>query len=248
MTKAELVFIPSPGISHLVSMVEVAKLLVDCDERLSVTFLVMSLRFDSKVDCYVDSVSAACKRIQFIDLPKHVPDPNQPSKFLFSLIEAQRPHVKEEVSKLVSHSELSQDSPRLAGIVLDMFCTSMIDVANESGVPSYVFFTSGAAFLGLEFYIQALLRDEFDSTELKDSAAELVMPCLTNPLPAKVLLFYLLDKEWPVFLRDTRRFRDNKGIIVNTFEELESHAVDPFSNSPDNLHLRQRITLKGYWE
>ena len=88
MKKAELVFIPTPGISHLLSTVEVAKLLVDRDERLSVTFLIMKIRSDPKIDRFINSVSTACNRIRFIDLPKDEPDPNQPRKFLFSLIEA----------------------------------------------------------------------------------------------------------------------------------------------------------------
>ncbi|CAK7345184.1 unnamed protein product [Dovyalis caffra] len=232
MTKAELIFIPSPVIGHLVSTVEVAKLLVERDERLSITFLIMRLRSDSKIDSYIDSVSAACKRMRFIDLPKDEPDPNQANKHFLQLIEAQKPHVKEEVSKLVSHSELSHDSPTLGGIVLDMFCTSMIDVANEFGVPSYLFYTSGAAFLGLEFYIQALHDEQkVDPTEFKDSDAELVMPYLRNPLPAKVLPSVILIKEWLLALLDhARRFRETKGIIVNTFEELESHALSSFSN------------------
>ncbi|XP_011001028.1 PREDICTED: anthocyanidin 3-O-glucosyltransferase 2-like [Populus euphratica] len=232
MKKAELVFIPTPVISHLASTVEVAKLLVDRDERFSITFLIMKLRFDPKIDRFINSVSTACNRIRFIDLPKDEPDPNQPRKFLFSLIEAQIPHVKEEVFKLVSQSESSPDSPPLAGFVLDMFCTSMIDVANEFGVPSYIFLTSGAAFLGLQFYFQALHDEQrVDPIEFKDSEAEWVMPCLANPLPAKVLPSFLLCKEGLArFLVQARRLRESKGIIVNTFEELESHAINSFSN------------------
>jgi len=101
-------------------------------------------------------VSTTCNCIRFIDLPKDEPDRNQRRKFLFSLIEAQIPHVREEVFKLMSQSESSPDSPTLSGFVLDMFCTPMIDVANEFGVPSHIFLTSGAVFLGLQFYVQAL--------------------------------------------------------------------------------------------
>ncbi|KAG6744565.1 hypothetical protein POTOM_051201 [Populus tomentosa] len=236
MKKAELVFIPITGISHLLSSVEVAKLLVDRDERLSITFLIMKLRFDPKIDRFINSVSTACNRIRFIDLPKDKPGPNQPRKSIFSLIETQIPHVKDEVSKLVSQSESSPDSPTLSGFVLDMFCTPMIDVANEFGVPSYIFLTSGAAFLSLQFYIQALHDEQkVDPAEFKGSEAELVMPCLANPVPAKVLPSVLLDKEWlPHMLSQARRFRESKGIIINTFEELESHAIDSFSkgNTP----------------
>ncbi|KAG6743572.1 hypothetical protein POTOM_052271 [Populus tomentosa] len=231
MKKAELVFIPTPVISHLLSTVEVAKLLLDRDERLSITFLIMKIRSDPKIDRFINSVSTACNRIRFIDLPKDEPDPNQPRKFLYSLIETQIPHVKDEVSKLVSQSESSPDSPTLSGFVLDMFCTPMMDVANEFGVPSYIFLTSGAASLGVQFYVQALHDEQkVDPTEFKGSDAELVMPCLANPVPAKVLPSVLLNKErQPNMLRQARRFRETKGIIINTFEELESHAIHSFS-------------------
>ncbi|KAB5519120.1 hypothetical protein DKX38_023439 [Salix brachista] len=232
MKKAELVFIPTPGISHLVSTVEVAKQLVDRDERLSITFLIMELRSDPKVDRLIDSVSTACNRIRFIHLSKLEPDPNQPNHSFISMIESQRPNVKEEVSRLVCRSESSPGSPTLAGFVLDMFCTSMIDVANEFGVPSYIFLTSSAASLGLQFYVQAIHDEQkVDPTEFRGSDAELVMPCLTNPLPAKLLPSAMLNKQWlPIPLRQARRFRETKGIIINTFEELESQAINSFSN------------------
>jgi hypothetical protein len=111
----------------------------------------MKLRCDPKIDRFINSVSTACNRIRFIDLPEDEPDPNQPNIFFFSSIEAQKHHVKDEVSKLVCQSESSRDSPTLSGFVLDMFCIPMIDVANEFGVPSYIFLTSGAAYLGLQF-------------------------------------------------------------------------------------------------
>ncbi|KAG5255098.1 anthocyanidin O-glucosyltransferase [Salix suchowensis] len=186
MKKAELVFIPTPGISHLVSTVEVAKQLVDRDERLSIIFLIMKLRSDPKVDRFIDS----------------------------------RPIIKEEVSRLVSRSESIPGSPTLAGFVLDMFCTSMIDVANEFGAPSYIFLTSSAASLGLQFYVQAL-HDEHkvDPTEFKGSDTELLLPSS------------MLSKEGlPILIIPARRFRETKGIMVNTFEELESHAINSFSN------------------
>ncbi|KAJ6304456.1 hypothetical protein OIU77_018174, partial [Salix suchowensis] len=232
MKKAELVFIPTPGISHLVSTVEVAKLLVDRDERLSITFLIMKINFDPKVDTFIDSVSTACNRIRFIHLSKYEPDPNQPNKFFVSLIESQKPSVKEEVSRLVNRSVSSPGSPTLAGFVLDMFCTSLIDVANEFGVPSYIFLTSGAAFLGLQFYVQVLHDEQkVDPTEFKGSDAELVMPCLENPLPAKLLPSVMLNKEWlSILISPARKFRETKGIMVNTFEDLESHAINSFSN------------------
>ncbi|KAJ6991894.1 anthocyanidin 3-O-glucosyltransferase 6 isoform X2 [Populus alba x Populus x berolinensis] len=207
MKNAELVFIPAPIIGHFVSAVEVAKLLSERDERLSITFLVMKSSLSTKIArSYNDSVIAACGRIRFIDLPEVELDPNLPS---------------------------SPDSPRLAGFVLDMFSTSIIDVANEFGVPSYIFLTSAAAFLGTTLYIQALHDEQkVDPPEFKNSDVELVMPCLASPFPAKVLPSPVLGKDLlPLCLRLFRRFREAKGIMVNTFYELESHAINSFSDA-----------------
>ena len=48
------------------------------------------------------------------------------------LVESYKAYVREGVANLVG-SETSLFSPQLAGFVIDMFCTTMIDVANEFG-------------------------------------------------------------------------------------------------------------------
>lgn len=45
-----------------------------------------------------------------------------------------------------------------------MTCTAMIDVANEFGLPTYVFYASGAFMLGLQLHLQSL-RDDFDKKD-----------------------------------------------------------------------------------
>ncbi|CAI0542154.1 unnamed protein product [Linum tenue] len=115
-----------------------------------------------------------------------------------------------------------------------MFCTSMLDVAEELGVPSYLFFPSGAAFLGFTFHIQTLHDEEgFDAAAAAESTeAELVFPGLVRPLPGKVLPSGLLHEEWAAAsYRMARDFRKSKGILVNTVKELESYAVDSLSRT-----------------
>lgn len=252
MKKAELVFIPFPVTGHLVSMVEVARLLVDRDDRLSVTVLIIKLPSDNTVATYTQSLTSSnlSSRIKFIDLPDYQPDKEStpPKNFFTYLIESKKPHVKEVVSKLTDDSP---DSPQLAGFVLDMFCTCMIEVADEFKVPSYIFFTSGAAFLSFMLRVQAL-HDEEDIvlTELKDSDAVLEVPGLVNSVPAKVWPSSVFDKEWVEALyQQARSFRGVKGILVNTFEELESCAVRSFcdgkTKSPPLYAVGPILNIKG---
>ncbi|KAK3444627.1 hypothetical protein EUGRSUZ_A00930 [Eucalyptus grandis] len=209
--KIELVFIPCPGSGHLVSIVEMAKLLVNRDGRLSVTVLIMKFPFNSEIDSHIGSLTASvADRIRFVLLPRRGHSPRTSFfAFVYHFMESYKADLREAVAELSA-----QGSPRLARLVLD-FCTSMIDVAVEFGVPSYIFFPLGAAFLGVTLHLQSL-RDEqhMDPTRLKGSDAVLDLPCLANPLPAAKFL----------------PLEETKGILVNTFAELERHAVEALAS------------------
>ncbi|KAJ0028644.1 hypothetical protein Pint_36638 [Pistacia integerrima] len=234
--KAELVFIPAPGVGHLGSTVELAKLLLHRHQRISITVLVMKLPFDSKVNTYLNSLSAG-DRISFLHLPNDDLQGFNPKKLFPSFIECHKTLVKEAVSKLVHSESVSDDPPRLAGFVLDLFCTSMIDVADEFGVPSYIFFTSSAGYLGLMLHAQALYDEQNKHIiELKDSDSELEVPSLVNPIPARVLPSVYLEKDWSMIgFQLARSFRRVKGIVVNSFMELESYTIKSFSNGETNI-------------
>lgn len=239
MKKAHLVFVPSPGIGHLATTVEFAKLLVSQHDGLYITMFIMNLPYDSKAGAYIDSLIASSsipqERISFINLPQVNMDTGiKPMLFLVSFVENQKPHVREAVRRLTStQSDSVSDSPRLAGFVVDMFCTTMIDVANEFGVPTYAFFTSSAGFLGLMLHFQQLREEKvLDTAELKnDLEAELVVPSFSSRVPVKALPDVILDESRVDHIFNFfRRLRETKGILVNTYAELESHAVRSLSD------------------
>ncbi|KAJ6756685.1 GLYCOSYLTRANSFERASE [Salix purpurea] len=235
MKIAELIFIPFPAMGHVVPAVETAKLLVEFDNRVSTTVLLMKPAIDSSTIKYTESLAASTlpDRMRFIELPSLDELRSSKGIWLDSLIEGQKPHVKEFVSKIVSKSELSPDSPQLAGFVFDAFCTGMKDLAYEFGVPWYVFSSSGAAFLGCLFYLQALHDEQsVDITEFKNSDAELEIPSFVNPMAARLLPSMTFRKDTVlVLVGAARRLREASGIVVNTFIELESHAVNSLSKS-----------------
>ncbi|CAK7345136.1 unnamed protein product [Dovyalis caffra] len=249
MKKSELVFVPSPGVGHLVPAVEIAKLMVNRDDRLSITVLVMKHPpLDTKINEYIKSVSASISdHIRFVYLPSEE-QTNSGINFLSLFIESQKPHVKNVVSKLVQ-SESSSESPQLAGFVVGMFCTTMIDVADEFGVPSYIFFASSAVALSLMLYMQALNDEKnVDTTEFKDSDAEFMLPGIINPVPAKVLPSVVFNKDWhPIYFGNARRFKEAEGIMINTFLELESHVINVFSDgkTPPLYPIGPILNLKG---
>ncbi|KAL2493545.1 UDP-glycosyltransferase 71B2 [Forsythia ovata] len=245
MKKAELIFIPSPGLSHLISTVEMAKLLLQRDGCISVTVLIMKLPNDLVVENYTQKLSSAANpssRLRLINLP--VQDElasNKSENFLFDFIESQVIHVRDILSNLIESSD-----SQLAGIVVDMFCTSFIDIANEFSLNSYIFFTSSAACLGLFLHLVSLVfENDQDLTQYKNSDAELHVPCFSRPVPAKVLPFMFLEDgpKSTKFLRYLKKFRETKGIMVNTFSELESYAIQALST--DGIGNTQKIYPVG---
>ncbi|KAI3457641.1 hypothetical protein Pfo_014304 [Paulownia fortunei] len=226
--KASLVFIPFPVMSHLVAAVKTAKLLIDRDEPLSITFLIMKLPIDTKISSYTKN--SPDSRINFVELS---PDESNlaelrksPKTFMFRLIESQKGPVRDAVVEIMEGLK----SSRLAGLVIDMFCTSLIDVANELGAPSYILFTCSAATLGLMFRIQALNDDHNqDPTEYENSDAVISVPTYVNPVPAKVWPSLVFEKE-SGFFKLMRKFRETKGIVINTFLEFEPHAIRSLSD------------------
>ncbi|CAN1179108.1 Putative UDP-glucose flavonoid 3-O-glucosyltransferase 3 [Linum perenne] len=204
-------------------MVELAKLLLNRHSTLSVSILITtSSTTSAAVTNYTNSVSSSdlTPRIKLLVLPNFDDDIDSSTKLdPVSIMDSRKPLLKEAVS-----AELDESSPpRLAGLVLDMFCTSMLDVADEFGVPSFIFYTSSAASLGFVFHLQSL----YDDTESNDGDQPVNFPTYSNPIPRKV--FPMSRDGLAMFRRVARDFRKTKGILVNTVKEVESHATDTLS-------------------
>ncbi|XP_057792738.1 UDP-glycosyltransferase 71E1-like [Salvia miltiorrhiza] len=231
MEKFELVFIPSPGLSHLTATVEAAKHLLARDGRLSITVLTMQLPGDTSVDTYTAKFSAAAPpRLAFAALPG-LPDWSGQSKTsLLEFIDNQTTNVRQILSNLIEHD--SGDRHRIAGIVLDMFCLKFIDVAREFNLPAYCFFTSGACTLGLfQHLVKLNFEENKELSEFKNSDVELPVPCFSLPVPAKELPAIFVDggPMADVFLNYFKRISETDGVVVNTFYEFEPYAVDSMS-------------------
>jgi len=229
--KVELVFIPSPGVGHIRATTALAKLLVASDNRLSVTLIVIPSRVsdDASSSVYTNSED----RLRYILLPAR-----DQTTDLVSYIDSQKPQVRAVVSKLAGDVSTRSDS-RLAGIVVDMFCTSMIDIADEFNLSAYIFYTSNASYLGLQFHVQSLYDEkELDVSEFKDTEMKFDVPTLTQPFPAKCLPSVMLDKKWfPYVLGRARSFRATKGILVNSVADMEPKALSFFSGGNGNTNI-----------
>ncbi|KAJ8543403.1 hypothetical protein K7X08_005926 [Anisodus acutangulus] len=239
MDSTELVFIPGPGMGHLVAAVEIGKLLTSRAHWLSITFFIIDLPIETDVHTYTNSLEindSTTSRLRFLHLSAPQPQSNNFSNQEALLVETfdnSKQLVREAIVHNFMTNKSKSGSTKLAGVIVDMFSDKMIEVATELGLPSYVFFTSSAAFLGLMFYAQTL-KDEHnrDISDFKDSDTLLPVSTYIHPLPAKVLPSAMLDKHGRLHLplSTARMIRQAKGIIINTFVELEPHPIKSLAN------------------
>ncbi|CAO2830613.1 unnamed protein product [Amaranthus hypochondriacus] len=226
----ELVFIPTPGMGHLLSTVNMAKLILQRDHRFSIFIIIINSPMSfSTVNSFIDSQKRENQyptRLIFHTLPplSNPPDPSSPT-FFQTFRDLQKPLVKQAVEE-----RIREGSPKLSGFILDMFCTDMIDIADEFQVPSYVFFTSGANLLNVLFHFQSLADDQgIDiSAEFDDPNTEFAIPGFVNPLKEKYLPAVMVDKERgsAMLIKHAKGLRKSKGILINTFVELETIGTD----------------------
>ncbi|MCD9638920.1 hypothetical protein HAX54_023094 [Datura stramonium] len=236
MKKAELVFFPAPGIGHLVPTCQFAKKLLNLDEELCITMIIIRPQapFDASINAYIQSFSSSTagdRRIKFITLAQVEPPPFEEftksmENFFSLMISSYKPLVKDAIIN-------NKDSnTRIVGLVIDMFCSSMVDVAKELEIPPYIFFTSGAGFLGFVLYLSVWHSQNGREFNLTDSVLDI--PAYANLVPSNVLPSFALNKEGYIAFRNFGvRFKETRGILINTFAELEPHALNSVTSDPE---------------
>ncbi|XP_052880589.1 UDP-glycosyltransferase 71K1-like [Gossypium arboreum] len=240
MKKAKLIFVPSTGKGHLIPVLKFAKRLVDHDDQIFISVVFVKLSSDPFVDAYIESIKASkLDRIDFIDVSQ------QQQQHCHSIVgnhsrsvqdhvnvvrETHTPLLKDFVVDLLSRSRL--DSATFVGFIFDLFFVSLVDVAHEFNVPSYIFLTGNAGFLSLLFHLMTRHGEICGSPEFKQSDPDQLISGFINPVPLNVLPSALFDKDngYPLFMTTAQKFKAVKGIVVNTFEELEPYAISSFSD------------------
>ncbi|XP_020223366.1 UDP-glycosyltransferase 88F5-like [Cajanus cajan] len=215
-----IVLYPAPGIGHIISMVELAKLIHK--HHFSTTILLTTGFSDHpSIDAYIRRISAAYPTISFLRLP-HVAAPTAAASFLGKCFT----FVKSNVTNVATTLTQISESATIKAFVIDLFCTSAMEPASSLQIPVYYFFTSGAAVLALCCYLPTLHRQT--TLSFKDMVgAELQVPG-NAALKAVNMPEPMLDRNDIAYcdmLDFCTHLPEARGIIVNSFPQLEPAAV-----------------------
>uniref|UniRef100_A0A1J3E0B1 Glycosyltransferase n=1 Tax=Noccaea caerulescens TaxID=107243 RepID=A0A1J3E0B1_NOCCA len=223
MRDAELIFIPAPTLGHLVPFLELARRLIDQDDRIRITILLMKVQGQSHLDTYVESIASSQTFVRFIDVPELEEKPT-----LDNVVEKNIPLVRNIIMDILTSREL--DGVTVKGIVADFFCLPMIEVAKDASLPFYVFLTTNSGFLAMMQYL-ADRHSKDTSVFVRNSKEMLSIPGFANPVPAKVLPSALFSEDdYDTFVNLAILFTKANGILVNSSFDIEPYSVNHFLN------------------
>ncbi|XP_039116112.1 UDP-glycosyltransferase 88F3-like [Dioscorea cayenensis subsp. rotundata] len=217
-----IVIYPFTGIGHLAPMTEFAKLIVAQGFSVAIPIpppINPSLSTSATDNC-ISSVSSTHPSISFHRLPPFTSDYSSKKRAVLrkSFIRAANPHLRDLVR------DISQTS-NIRAILVDFLSLEALDVATELQLPAYVFFTSGALSLSCFLYLPTL-HNEMTSSFNELGETPIHIPGLP-PIPASHMPDHMRDRDegLQAFVDAFSRIPDAKGIIVNSFEILESRTL-----------------------
>ncbi|CAJ1961264.1 unnamed protein product [Sphenostylis stenocarpa] len=211
--------IPSPGMGHLIPMIEFAKRVIRY-HNLAVTFVIPTDGPPSKAQTAVlqalpHSISHTfLSPVTLSDLP---PD---------AKIETIISHtVRRSLPSLRQAFHSLSATHTLAALVVDLFATDTFDVATEFNASRYVFYPSTATVLSFFFHLPTL--DQEVDCEYRDLPEAVKIPgCI--PVHGRDLLDPVQDRKNEAYkwvLHHAKRYGEADGIIENSFAELEPGAL-----------------------
>ncbi|KAL6297283.1 hypothetical protein ACE6H2_005425 [Prunus campanulata] len=224
MEEDTIVLYAAPGMGHIISMVELGKLILNrYPGKFSITILYTCGCFvdTPSIPAYIQRISLAHPSISFRQFPRvQIENTLIGASIMFDFIRRNDPHVRlalQEISKSLA----------IHAFIIDIFCSSALPMAKELGIPTYYFYTSGAAALAVFLYFPKI--EEQTTKSFKDlTETVLAFPGLKSPLNAPHMPEAMLDRDDPSYwdmVYFCSHLPKSNGIIANTFEELEPSAV-----------------------
>ncbi|RWR77055.1 UDP-glycosyltransferase 88A1 [Cinnamomum micranthum f. kanehirae] len=223
--KDTIILYPSPGIGHLISMVELGKRFLLLNPPFSITILITQASFNTgSTSPYIQAVQSSFPSISFhqlpsISFPLHSSSSSSPhhEALIFHLLRLNNPLV---------HQFLLPIASSVRSLIFDFFCHPVLSLTTPLHIPSYCFYTSPASTLAIFLYTPTIHR--LTSASFKDLGDTLFHCPGVPPVPASDMPLPIQDREddaYHDFLSTARAFPRASGIIINTFESLEPRAV-----------------------
>uniref|UniRef100_A0ACD5ZWQ3 Uncharacterized protein n=1 Tax=Avena sativa TaxID=4498 RepID=A0ACD5ZWQ3_AVESA len=242
-TARRVVVVPGQSISHIIPMLEFAAICLD--RGLAVTVVVPDPSLTAPA--FRSTVCRYASRLPSLSVHSLPPPPAQQQPLDAASAPA-HPFIRMQAasrSQAPGLRDFLRSLPAVHALVADMLdVVCAVDVAAEVGIPGHLFFSTGATtlsvFLGLPLFCS---RSDRGLKDLGD--APVVFPGAPK-MPASHLPDAVLDRGTDLYATSLDvfgRMAAASGILVNTFEALESSALEALR---DGRCLPDRATPPVY--
>ncbi|KAG5538690.1 hypothetical protein RHGRI_019301 [Rhododendron griersonianum] len=209
--------LPSPGMGHLIPLVEFAKQLVH-HHHISSTLIIPTT--GPPPQSQISVLESLPENVNHVFLPPvHLPENlTNVSSQIFATMSLSIPSLHDTLKLLSSTNQL-------VALVVDLFGLDASDVAKEIGVPPYLFF--GFPAMGLLLVMHLPKLDKMVTCEYRDMPEPVkLLGCV--PVHGRDLPDSFQDRSHVVYktlLENVSRVTSFEGIIINSFLDLEEGAI-----------------------
>jgi hypothetical protein len=226
-TARMVVIVPGQSVSHLIPMLEFAAICLH--GGLEVTVAVPDPTLTAPA--FRSTLCRYASRLPSLSVHSLPPPPAQQQSLNAASAPA-HPFIRMQAatrSQAPGLRDFLLSLPAVHALVADMLdVASAVDVAAEVGVPGYLFFSTGAATLSVFLGLPSFCSTRSGAGELKHLGDAPVSFPGVPPMPASHLVDAVLDSGTDLYATSLDvfgRMAAASGILVNTFEALESSAV-----------------------
>ncbi|KAM3355361.1 hypothetical protein ACQJBY_025875 [Aegilops geniculata] len=222
--KQTVVLYPGAGVGHVRPMTELANVFLMHGYDVTMVLVEPPFKLPASGTTSIEHIAASNPSISFHVLPSiHAPDFAASGKHPFLLMLEHLHYYNEKFEAFLR----AIDRKSLHSVVLDMFCIDATDVCMNLGVPVYTFFAGSASCLSALTQLPTLIAGrQTGLKELGDTPLNFVG---VPPMPASHLIKELLehpeDEMCKAMMNIWKRNTETMGVLLNTFEALESRAV-----------------------
>ncbi|KAL6654853.1 hypothetical protein ACP70R_008318 [Stipagrostis hirtigluma subsp. patula] len=218
-----IVLYPGLAVGHFVPMMELANAFLEHGYAVAVAFIDRPDKPPSLAAAVDRAASSSNASFSFHRLPPATPPPPSPGDdFIvryYSLVRAYNGHLRSFLCSLPLR--------RVRALVVDVFSVGALDVAERLGVRTYAFYPSGASALAVYLQLPSFAASRPRGFgDLGDAPLEFAG---VPPVPASHLSREMREPPesdlYKAALSLWGRVPDTDGILVDTFQSLESRAV-----------------------
>lgn len=223
--KLRVVLLSSPGLGHLIPVIELGKCLV-ADHGFEATVFILPLQA-SRAEAEIIESAMTPKLLDIVELP---PPDLSAAGLDPNAATATRLVVMMREARAAFRSVLAAMEARPDVLIVDLLGAEYLCLADELGIPRYVFVPSNAWFLAL--LLQSPTLDKETKGEYVDRTEPLEIPGC-KPLRPEDVVDAMLDRsdqQYHEYVQGAGKIPTGDGILLNVWEDLQAETLAALGN------------------